>query len=371
MKFKIKKEYLLESLNDVSKAMSSKNLIPVLAGVKFEVKKDGIYLTCSDDDITIQSFIDKKKIETIDDDGSVVIPGKYILDIVRKIPNEFIEIETDGLKIVISTPSSVYNLNGMDAKDYPDKSLELTKSPIIINKKVIKNIINQTSFAISTQESRPILTGINISIKENKLDAIATDSYRLSKKIVILKNAIDNEVNIVVPGRNLIELNKILNEEDEDIEMHIFSNKILFKFDHILFQSRVLNGTYPNVSNLIPEKFDLKITINTEDLYNAIDRASIFGEKEKNVVHFEANKKEAVISSNSQELGKVEEKINIENEDNKNIKVSFNSKYMMDALRALQCNKITLLLQNEIKPIILRDQSSDTLIELILPIKTY
>jgi DNA polymerase-3 subunit beta len=254
MNFKIKRDLLLSNLNYVSKAVSTKNVIPVLAGIKFLLTEDGLSLEASDESIIIKCTIKKNDIAEIKEVGSIVVPGKYILDIIRKLPNETVNIETDGLKILITTPSSEYTLNGIDASEFPDYPLELNKKPIIMNQKVLLNIINQTSFACSTQESRPILTGINFKIKENTLEAVATDSYRLSKKVINIEKSNDDPLDIVIPKTSLMELLKILNEKDI-IELHIFSNKIVFKFDNILFQSRLLNGTFPNISTLIPESY--------------------------------------------------------------------------------------------------------------------
>lgn len=372
MNFIIKKELLLENLNNVSKAISNKNIIPILGGVKLDLSEEGLYLTCSDNEITIRSFIEKKDIEKINNKGSIVIIGRYFIELIRKIPSDLIEIITDGLNLTISTINGEYNLNGMNPDEFPDKSLELSKNLIKIDKNVIKNIINQTSFAISNQESRPILTGINFKIKDRIIECVATDSYRLSKKIINIEEKIDEEVNLVIPGRNLIELSKIINEENEKIEMHIFSNNVLFKFDNIIFQSRLLNGNYPDTSKLIIIEPTLKIKVNTEDLYNAIDRASLLtSEKDKNVINMEIKDKEVVISSTSQEIGKIEERIIVEKDNNVLLNISYSSKYMMEALRTIKSEYTSILLSGEIKPIILKSTEEDNLIQLIVPIKTF
>lgn len=372
MKLIIKKEELNEKLNIVSKAISTKNIIPVLSGIKFDLRKEGLFLTASNDDITIETFIDIKDIKDIEETGSIIIPGRYLLEIVRKIEDEFINITTDGLKIIISTKTGEYTLNGMDSKEFPNIKLELLDKPIMISKKVIKTIINQTSFAVSTQESRPILTGVNFKIENNILECNATDSYRLSRKRVILNESNPENINIVIPGRNLLELIKLLDEKDNDIELHIFSNNILIKTEDMLFQSRLLNGSYPDVSKLIPDSFELTIEINLEEFYNTLDRVSLLtNEKEKNLIKMEIIKNEVILSSTSQEIGKIEEKISVDKNEEIDMKVAYSSKYMMDALRSLRCEKIELKLNSEIKPIIIKNKDDDNLIQLVLPIKTF
>lgn len=372
MKLKIKKEIINEKLNIVSKAISNKNIIPVLSGIKFELTEEGLYLITSNDDITIKTFIESNKIEEIIEVGNIIIPGKYLLDIVRKIEEEYLNIETDGLKIIISTSTGEYTLNGMDYKEFPNINFELSNNPITMNQLLLKSIINQTCFAVSTQESRPILTGVNFKIENDTLECTSTDSYRLSRKTIKLDKKQEEKINIVIPGRNLLELVKILTEEDINIEIHIFSNNILIKTEEMLFQSRLLNGTYPDTSKLIPEEFDLSITINLEDFYNTLDRVSLLtSEKDKNLIKMEIVGDSIVLSSTSQEIGKIEEKIDVVRDKNKDMKIAYSSKYMMEALRSLRCENVEIKLNGEIKPIIIKNKEDDNLIQLVLPIKTF
>ncbi len=373
MKLKIKKEILLESLNKVSKAISTKNLIPILSGIKFELNNNGLTLTASDNDITIQTFIPTNEDMTIEKEGSIIIQGKYILDIVRKLPDEFINIEViDELKIIIYTENSEFNLNGINKNEYPNISLEESKKIIYINNKVFHSLINQTSFATSADESRPVLTGINFKIVGDLLECNATDSYRLAKKTIKLDKIADENYNFVVPSKNLIEFNKILDFGEEDLEMHIFNNKILFKYNNLLFQSRLINGNYPNTSNLWPTDPILSFTANLDELYNVIDRASILtSDKEKNVVTFEVSGDTLLVKSSSAEIGRVEEKMKIEKDNDQEIKISFSAKYMMDALKSFETNYAKISLFGEIKPIIIRGKEDDTLEQLVLPIRTY
>lgn len=374
MKIKIKKELLLENLNKVSKAISTKNLIPILSGIKFDLTKEGLTLTASDNDITIQTFIpaDNKDME-IEKEGSIIIQGKYVLDIVRKLPDEFINIEViDELKILIYAENSEFNLNGINQKEYPNVALENSKNFVKINTKLFKTIINQTAFATSTDESRPILTGINIKITGDILECSATDSYRLAKKQTKLNEIAGETYNIIVPGKNIVEFMKILNEGNEELEIHIFSNKVLFKQNNLLFQSRLVSGNYPNVNNLIPSDSFLKITANLSNLYDVIDRASILtSDKEKNIVTLETNKNLLIVRSSSAEIGRVEEKMNITKDNEEEIKISFSAKYMMDALRSFEGDTVELAFEGEVKPIIIKDVEDPNLTQLVLPIRTY
>lgn len=374
MKLKIKKDLLLDGLNKVSKAISTKNLVPVLAGIKFELDNNGLTLTASDNDITIKVFIEKNNDDmNIDQEGSIIIQGKYILDIVRKLPDDFINIEVvDDLKIIIYTENSEFNLNGINNNEYPIINLEESKNPIRISSREFKSIINQTSFASSNDESRPILTGINFRIIGNILECNSTDSYRLARKLINLENVVEDNYNIVIPSKNLIEFIKIMDESTDNIELHIFNNKILIKYNNILFQSRLISGTYPNTSNLLPEEFMLSINTKISDLYAVIDRASILtSDKEKNIVTFEIEDNKLYVKSNSAEIGKVEEKMIIEKNNDENLKISFVAKYMMEALKSFDDDKVEISFVGEVKPIILKSKKDEGLTQLVLPIRTY
>ena len=375
MKFTIKKELLLDALNKVSKAISTKNLIPVLAGIKFELKKKRLILTASDNDITIQTWIDCTNEEDfiIDREGSIIVQGKYILDIVRKLPAEFINIELiDELKLLIYTENSEFNLNGISESEYPNIGLEESKKKVTINAGVFKNAIGQTAFAASNEESKPVLTGINFNIVGDVLECNSTDSYRLARKIVKLDKDSEENYNIVVPSRNVVEFSKILYDDDEMVELHIFSNKILFKTNNLKFESRLINGTYPNTSNLLPDDSFLVISTNLSDFYNVIDRVSILtSDKEKNIVTLETNDNMLILRSSSAEVGRVEEKMPITKNNNVNIKISFSAKYMMEALKSFSTETVDIHFVGEIKPILIKSSEDESLTQLVLPIRTY
>lgn len=373
MILKIKQNVLMEHLNYAIKGISNKNIIPILNCIKFELKKEGLYLLSTDNDIAIKTFIAKKDIEEVEELGDIVISGRYIYDIVKKLPNTLITIsEKVDNKVTIKTDSSSFNLNCNRVSEFPSLELEDSKNPITINKKVIKNLITQTCFATSTQESRPVLTGINFKIDEDKLICTATDSYRLAKKIINLDQKVKENINIIIPNKNILELAKMFNDDDENVELHIFNNKIIFKFDNIIMLSRLISGTYPDTSKLIPTDFSVTFKTNLQNIFNCIDRASLLtNEADKNTIKLETKGKEGIISSNIPEIGNVTEKMDIDKTNEEEIKISFSSKYMMDALKSFDSENVELLFNGEIKPIIVKNPDSDDLIQLILPIRTY
>ena len=372
MKLLIEKNNLMEGLIAVSKALSTKNIIPILNGIKFDLTKKGLNLTATDNDITIQYFIDKKDIKSIDEVGCSIVYGKTLLEIIRRLPNSDITIESfENNEIYFKNESSNYSFNCFLPEDYPNIVLEEQKDPIILPSLKFKEIINKTSFACSLQESRPLLTGVNLKVQGNLFECTATDSYRLSKVSINLDKIYNDNINIVIPARNINELAKTI-DNDTLIEMHVFSNKIIFKYDNIVFQSSLLNGTYPNTDNSIAKEFKYILKTNLRDFYNTLDRAALLTQsKDKNIIDMEINNNELIIRASSIEMGKVEERMIIDNETKNNIKISFSAKYMLEALKMFNKDNIYILLNGEISPIILKEEENEELIELVLPMKTY
>ena len=371
MKFIIKQERLLESLYHTSRAISPRNLIPILTGIKFDLTEEGLYLSASDTDISIRCLIPTSDIVEVKELGSIVIGGKYIVEIIKKLPNTDITIEVmDGHKMIVSTDNTEFNLNGINSNEFPNLDLEETSEPIMLKTNLFKKIISQTFFATSKNESRPILTGINFRIDGDLMEVIATDSYRLAKKSIRLDKVLDDIVNIVIPGKNLLELDKIIGDTNENLELHIFENKILFKYKNILFLSRLLSGTYPATSSIIPNQFSVMVECSCNGLFEMIDRASLLtSDRDKNTIKLELKNNELVISSNSPEIGKVEEKMRVESNDE--ISISFSSKYMLDCVKSFETSNVTMYMNNDNSPIIIKSSEDESLVQLVLPIKTY
>ncbi len=372
MKWTIEKNIILEALSNVTKALSQRTTIPVLNGIVFDVTEEGIDLLASDSELTIKVTISEKDIKHLEGKGRIIIQSKYFIDMIRKMPSDLIDFEIeDNLKIKISTPSNQYRLNCYNPNDYPNINIEKSEEFINIAADKLREIITQTSYALSTQEVRPLLTGINLKINGDILECIATDSYRLSKKNIKLSTPVNKMINIVIPGRSITELEKIISE-DENVEIHVFTNKILFIYKNIYIQSNLLSGTYPETSHFIPTDFAYMINLNLKEFYDAVDRAALLAQnKEKNIIKMHIEDKDMIITSTSNELGNAEEKLHIDCNNKEKIEISFSSKYMMDALKVIKEDNILLLLNTDDKPILIKPITDETLLELILPIKTY
>lgn len=378
MKFEIMRDRLLDGLNDVTKAISSKTTIPILTGIKIDVTDNGVLLTGSDADITIQTFIpaeeDGNQIINIVETGSIVLQARMFNEIVRKLPTNDVEIEVKNeLQTHIRSGKTEFHLIGSDASEYPLLPEISTENRFEIPADLLKSVIRETVFAVAASESRPVLTGVNWNIENDELICVATDSHRLARRKVKLENLPNGIESVVIPGKSLNELNKILGETSNPVEITMSNQQILFKTDHVLFFSRLLEGNYPDTSRLIPNEFKTNIKLDGKTFLQAIDRASLVAREDRNnVVRFETLEDDAVkISSNSPEIGKVEEQIPVESIEGEELVISFSAKYMMEALKAIDGQEVIIQFTGAMRPFILRSVNDDSILQLILPVRTY
>ncbi len=378
MKFSIQRDLLIQSVQDVMRAVTSRTTIPILTGIKIVATEEGVTLTGSDSDISIESFIpkvenDNENVE-IKRTGSIVLQAKFFSEIVKKLPTDTVEIEVHNhLQTVIRSGKSEFNLNGLDAEEYPHLPIISEENQFSIPTDLLKAMIRQTVFAVSTSETRPILTGVNWKVENDELICIASVSHRLALRKASLETGLEERHNVVIPGKSLNELSKILDDSSESVDIVITENQILFKAKHLLFFSRLLEGNYPDTARLIPTDSKTDVVVNSKEFLHAIDRASLLArEGRNNVVKFSTIEDNAIeISSNTPEIGNVVEEIPSQSIDGESLKISFSGKYMMDALKALEGNEIQISFTGAMRPFVIRPLNDETTLQLILPVRTY
>jgi DNA polymerase-3 subunit beta len=378
MKLTILKDHLNESITHVSKAISSRTTIPILTGIKIDATSQGVTLTASDTDISIQSFtpleIGELAVIELFQPGSVVLPAKFFIEIIRKLPSQSIEIEVkNNFQTTIRSGTSEIQIMGLDPEEYPLLPQIQESKMIQVPSDLLKTMIKQTSFAVSTNESTPILTGVLWSIAGDKLKFIACDRHRLAtREISIELEEHQTLPNIVISGRTLNELSKILPDQNSLIDIVISDNQVLFKIHSILFYSRILDGTYPDTSKLIPQSFQTEMVMNTKELADAIDRAYLLSREDKtNIVKMVMGEDKTIeISSSSSELGKFTEQLSLHKITGDLLRISFNSKYMLDALKVIDSDFIQLGFTGAMQPIIIKPEEATNILQLILPYRT-
>ncbi len=374
MNFTIKKDILLNYILHIQRGLPNKTPLPILYAIKLEVFSDYLEITSSNSDIAIQTVIDDETL-TISKTGRVAVPGRYFIDIIRKIDASYVQVVLQEERLlVIKADRSEFKLKLMDIDDYPDIDFINNNTPIKLSSDILKEIIRETSFATADSEKRPILTGVNFKYQDEVLYTVATDSYRLSQKHINIK--VDSEdFNLVIPGKSLEELTRILDHNEEPIDLYISPNKILFKFNKILFQTRLLEGTYPDTFKIIPTHFPTAIKFNKEELLSAIDRVSLLSPKDResnyNIIKLTLRLDQVVeISSTNTDIGDAKEEV-VPTEDpvGELITIAFSSKYLNEALKAFKSTEVTLNFAGEIRPFVVKGEKDPNLLHLILPVR--
>ncbi|MCM3707403.1 MULTISPECIES: DNA polymerase III subunit beta [Cytobacillus] len=378
MRFIIQRDQLVQSVQDVMKAVTSRTTIPILTGIKIVASEEGVTLTGSDSDISIESFIPKEEggneIVEIKQPGAIVLQAKFFSEIVKKLPTDSVEIAVENhLQTVIRSGKSEFNLNGLDAEEYPHLPQIEEEKMFKIPTDLLKAMVRQTVFAVSTSETRPILTGVNWKVENGTLTCIATDSHRLALRKAQIETTASETYNVVIPGKSLSELSKILDDNNDLIDIVITENQVLFKAEHLLFFSRLLEGNYPDTSRLIPSDSKTDVVVNTKEFLQAIDRASLLAkEGRNNVVKLSTIDGGVIeISSNTPEVGKVVEEVQSKSVEGEELKISFSAKFMMDALKALEGSEITISFTGAMRPFIIKPLNDESILQLILPVRTY
>lgn len=377
MKFKIQKKYLLNSIQAVSNAISSRTVIPILTGMKIDVLPTKIILTGSNSDMTIQSHI-----ESVQDDeeiisnitpGSIVLPVPHFPEIIKKLPENIVTISVeDNYKTVITSGKALFTLYGQSSEEYPQIRMNEGEENLQINVKALKTLIKQTVFAVSQMETRPILTGVNVTTKNNLLTFTATDSHRLALRSVPIETDLELN-NTVIPGKNLQELNKIYEDDDGMIHISFTENQVLFHNNETYFLSRLLSGNYPETSRLIPTESKTTIHTFTKDLIDTIERAALLSNRDQNnVIRLDTIGKSAIeISSNSPEIGNVKEQLDVISIEGEDLKISFSSRYMLDTLRTINSERVEISFAGPMRPFVIRTPEEENILQLILPVRTF
>ena len=379
MKFTINRANFTAQLNNVLRAISSKTTIPILSGVKLVVEDNQVILTGSDADITIQATMSSTEGQyelVVEEPGAIVLPARFFSDVVKKLPAKEVTITVqNGLQAKIESGSAAFTINGQDATNYPHLPEIESDATISIAPDLLKDVIEETRIAVSKQESRPILTGIHVTLANGVLTAVATDSHRLAQRTVALPNASDIEADVVIPGNSMTELSRMIGDEKDDLAMQIAENQVLFKFGNTLFYSRLLEGKYPETDRLIPESSDTEVTLDAANFLAAIDRASLLSHQGRNNVvklTLDPDAGVAKVSGNSADVGNVEEEIATEKLEGAGLEISFNPDYMSDALKSFGQGQVVLSFTSPLRPFTLvPTEDSEKFIQLITPVRTY
>ena len=374
--FSINKNLFLQALNTTKRAISLKNAIPILSTVKIDVTNEGITLIGSNGQISIENFISIKNEDAgllVTSSGSILLEATFFINVVSSLPDITLDFkEIDQKQIVLTSGKSEITLKGKDADQYPRNQEISASNPLVLETSVLKNIINETAFAASTQESRPILTGVHFVLTENKnLKTVATDSHRMSQKQIILEKNGDN-FDVVIPSRSLREFSAVFTDDIETVEIYFTNNQLLFRSENISFYTRLLEGNYPDTDRLIPTEFTSIVTFDKNNLRYAMERARLLSNATQNgTVKLEIINGVVSAHVNSPEVGRVNEEIDTESISGQDLTISFNPTYLIDSLKAINSEKVTISFISAVRPFtLIPSDDTENFIQLITPVRT-
>ena len=374
--FSINKAYFLQALNTTKRAISSKNAIPILSTIKIDVTSEGITLIGSNGQISIEYFISVKDENAgllVTTPGAILLEATFFINVVSSLPDVVLDVkEIEQKQIVLVSGKSEITLKGKDAEQYPRIQEISASNPLTLPIQTLKKIISETAFAASTQESRPLLTGVHFVLSDHKeLKTVATDSHRMSQKNITLEKNGDN-FDVVIPSRSLRELTSVFSDEIEQVEVFFANNQILFRSDNISFYTRLLEGNYPDTDRLIPTEFSSEVTFKVAHLRQAMERARLLSNATQNgTVKLEITSGVVSAHVNSPEVGRVNEEIDTEAVSGDDLNISFNPTYLIDALKAIESEKVVIRFISAVRPFTLVPaEESERFIQLITPVRT-
>lgn len=365
MKLSFEKESLMNGINIVSKAVPSKTTMPILSCILIDATADEIKLTANDMELGIETKIQG----IIRERGKIAIDARLLSDIVRKLSgeNSLINIETDEkFNTTISCNKSVFKIQGMDGEDYSYIPHIERDSYICLSQFTLKEVIRQTIFSISPNDSNKMMTGELFQVNGSELSVVSLDGHRMSIRKIALKDDYGTK-KVILPGKTLNEISKILTGDNEsDVLVFFGANHVMFEFDETVVVSRIIEGEYFRISQMLSNDYETKITVNRKSLLDAIDSASILireNDKKPIIINITDNDMEIKMVS---AFGTMNSEVEIA-KLGRDIMIGFNPKFLMDALRIIDDEDVTLYMMNSKSPCFIKDEN-ESYIYLILPV---
>lgn len=361
MKFICSKQNLLNGVGTVSKAVPSKTTMNILECILIDATGDQITLTANDMELGIQTIIEGNIVEK----GIIALDAKIFLEIVRKLPDNDIILEVDdNYKTTITCGKANFTIVGKSGEDFSKlPQIERTDS-ILISQFTLKEVIRQTIFSIADNSNNKILTGELFEITGNELKVVSSDGLRISLRRIELKNDYHNK-KVIVPGKTLSEISKILpGDSEKDVNIFFTDKHILFEFDHTTVVSRLIEGDYLKIDNILSSDYETKIKVNKKEFLECMDRSTLFvkeGDKKPLIINITDEKMELKINSI---VGSMNEEIDI-TKSGKDLMIGFDPKYLIDALKVIDDDEIVVDLLNPKAPCFIRN---DRYIYLVLPV---
>ena len=363
MKIVCTKSNLLSGVQIVSKAVPSKTTMSILECILVDTRNGEIKLTANDMELGIETIIEGEIIEK----GMIALDAKNFLEIVRKLPDSNIMIETnDSYKTTITCEKAKFNIIGKSGEDFSFLPEIERNDSIVLSQFTLKEVIRQTIFSIADNDNNKLMTGELFEISDDSLKVVSLDGHRISIRKIVLKNSY-NDKKVVVPGKTLNEISKILSGDmDKDVNLYFTDKHILLEFERTIVVSRLIEGEYFNINQMLSSDYETKVKINKKELLDCIDRATLLvkeGDKKPIIIDIKDGSMELKMNST---VGSMDEEIDIAKEG-KDLMIGFNPKFLIDSLRVIEDEEVDLYMVNPKAPCFIRN-SEESYIYVILPV---
>lgn len=365
MNLSCSRESLFQAINMVNKAVSNRTTLPILECILFTADETGFYLTANDLELGIQSAPIDAQIEK---NGVVALEARIITDIVRRVNGETVSFSVDEKNVAsIACGTSTFQIVGQNGDEFPSLPEVEKNQNFVLSQNDLKNAIRQTIFSISQDESKPVLTGEYIEFKTGILKMVSVDGYRISYRNIPL-SACSEETNVIIPGKTLGEINKILSQEEETVNVYFTDKHILFDLQSGIVVSRLIEGDYIKYQQSFTDDYKTKILCKRDELLQALERASLVSRDTKKTP-VRINMENSVLTMTAKaELGNAHEEISIE-QDGDALEIAFNPRYLIEALRVIEDSQVSIQFTTNLSPCIIKPLEGDTFGYLILPLR--
>ena len=368
MRFTCAQAHLLKAVQTVGRAISPRASMPILGNILLETTPKGVKLAATDLELGIESYLSA----TVSENGAVTLPARILGDIVANLPEAPIDITlVEGeSKVTISCETVRFEVLGLPAADFPLLPADDHKASVSLDAGLLRAMIRQTSFAVSTDETRPFLTGVYMVLENSEGQFVATDGGRLALKKAKLAHEIKAKIAAIVPSKTMAELVRMLGSVEEEVAIVSQENQLIFMLPGVRFISRLIAGQFPNYEQVIPQDYKQRIKVGTERLLRGVRRASITARDSANVVRLSAAQGTLTISSNTPDVGKTQEDIPVQAEG-ETIPVAFNARFLLDALSNMDAAEVFFDLTGPLSPGALRPVDHSDYVYVLAPVRVY
>jgi len=363
MKFSCEKALLQQALSDAIRAVSSKSPIPAMEGFLLKANEN-LEITGYNSEIGIRTNISA----SIEEPGNLVLPARLTLDIIRSFPDNIVTLESDAsFTTVIHCGAAVFNLIGLNPKDFPELPVLLEEYNIQMKAGTLRTMINGAIFAAADNDNNPVMTGCKFEFTENQLTIIALDYYHMAIRRSEVEYAGKENQSFIIPAKTLRELERFLVNEDTDLQMAVSKKNIAFSFENTVLTSQLLEGEFINYKNVLPKSSAIRLTVNTDTLIKSLERTSlVISESAKNYTEFrfEGDVLRLICTT---AIGRAYDECPISTETGNSLRIGFNARYILDALRACKDETITIELNTDLSPCIIVPTEGNRYLYFIMP----